>query len=59
MPANHRRFGTPREVHTATANRDIADCPLRAYVRHLHETSGRQATDEPVRGRDPWRGIGL
>lgn len=37
-----------------------AEAPLQAYVRRLHESRNTNAiSGEPVRGIDPWQGIGL
>lgn len=47
------------QTHDATPKFDGSEGPLQAYIRHLHETTALQNdNDEPVRGRDPWLGVG-
>lgn len=37
-----------------------SEAPLQAYIRQMHEASNlHNDSDEPVRGKDPWNGIGL
>ncbi len=42
------------------AHHGLAEAPLQAYVRQLHERNARRSPDgEPVRGKDPWLGMVL
>ena len=37
-----------------------SEAPLQAFIRRLHESRNlHSGNDEPVRGSDPWQGIGL
>ena len=56
----HIKFSGQHSHAAASYNQRPNEAPLQAYVRHLHEVSNRFALgDEPVRGKDPWNGIGL
>lgn len=47
----------PINASTALGN---GEAPMQAYVRRLHESRNTNTTsEEPVRGIDPWQGIGL
>jgi hypothetical protein len=60
MTVNDRTFETAEAQSSYLTDRHPGEAPLQAYVRRLHEQNNRlNPTDEPVRGRDPWNGIGL
>ena len=57
LPQNQRSPGSPP---VSVAESAIREAPLQAYIRELHESrNAKNADDEPVRGIDPWQGIGL
>jgi hypothetical protein len=60
MTVNKRKFHAAATAPAIPNGRHAGEAALQAYVRHLHEQRNRHNhSDEPVRGKDPWNGIGL